>query len=445
MAESKFVTDRRKRQEDYRASRPEIKPEKTRSVLRPGERLSGAPPAAPRTMPAPPMSMREAFEAGGGVAGLVASGAGELGRAAADAGRGYVSGVVEPTVSAAQYLATGSAPPRGAVMALGAPLVPSPNPNKMADRAAVGSQMAAAVLGAHEDPPGRGRNQKPIVEAERSHPPGGVGTGPGATAETPARPSSAGGPGPGRTQVKMPDGRFVFVTPDRGADYVAGGGSYASYQDATSGLGAPQAARFMKDREFRESAAPQPYSEQVRSLANSEPETPLDFEGDTGFGTSPPGSGGPAEGFRRLSGIEQALARRTWLEGRADAEQQAEAGRAETDRRTRLAEMDPLEIARIQAQGRAGGDLAKVQLDLRARQAAEAEFRRVSEQIAAAMQDPEVEQRYIDYLVQTRRELSNLLLGERLSDPRSQQDAFGAAIAGLGLAGGAGAPPAGER
>jgi len=404
MAESRFVTDRRRRQEEYRSSRPDIKPPRTRSVLSEDERLSGI------------MDLPEA-----------------------------------------------QAPPRGAVLALRPnplellPTIPggpgmgprgiSPNPTKEADRAAVASAAAAAVLAedAREDPAYQGSNAKLAPPpGGPTHVAGGVGTGPGAVAEKP--PAAGRTPGPGRTQVKMPDGRFVFVTPDRGADYVAGGGSYASYQDATSGLGKPQAERFMRDRTSRTTSRSegQPYSEQVRALGAEGPD--LSFEGDTGFGISPPGSGGPAEGYRRLSGIEQAMARRTWLEGRADTEQARETERAELDRRTRLAEMDPLEMARIQAQGRMGGDLAKVQLDLRARQAAVEEHRRMSGQIeqaqgALAAAGPGSEeamqlQQYIDYLVQTRRELSNLILGERLSDPRAAGDAFGAALAGLGMAAG---------
>lgn len=373
----------------------------------------------------------------------------------------------------------GEAPPRGAVMAMAPtptpgpepPQVPSPNPSKQADRAAVASAATAAALAEHarEDPSGQGSNQKPPPPpGGPSHVAGGVGTGPGAVAETPR--AAAGAAGPGRTQVKMPDGRFVFVTPDRGADYVAGGGSYASYQDATSGLGRPQAERFMRDRTFRDTAPAQPYSEQVRALANTDAPDLQDPGSEWSFGggiearpgdpaISPEGmgtlgAGGAREGYRRLSGIEQALARRTWLEGRADTEQANELARAKADREKREAEMDPLELARIQAQGRMGGDLAKVQLDLRARQAAVAEHQRMSGQIeqaqaamaAAAPGSEEAMQlkQYIDYLVQTRRELSNLILGERLSDPRAVGDALGAAFAGLGMAAG-GASTSGAR
>lgn len=425
MAESKFVTDRRRRQEDYRKSRPDIQPDRTRSVLSEDERQTMDLPEPP---PAPPR--------------------GALLR------MGPVSGGLEAHGLAGELLGRELNPSFG-----GRPAQPpvGPNPTKEADRAAVSSAATASVLAEHarEDPSGQGSNQKPPAPpGGLLHAPGGVGTGPGAVAETPPRAARGAGPGPGRTQVKMPDGRFVFVTPDRGADYVGGGGSYASYQDATAGLGAPQAERFMRDRKFRESAPSQPYSSQVRALANAESETPLDFEGDVGFGTSPPGSGGPSGGSRRLSGIEQALARRTWLEGRADTEQAKESERAEVDRRTRLAEMDPLEMARIQAQGRMGGDLAKTALDLRSRQSAVEEHHRTSALIDQYYADlgnapPGSEEamrlrRYIDYLVQTRRELSNLILGERLSDPRAAVDALGAAFAGLGLAGG-GDPTTGAR
>jgi hypothetical protein len=332
---------------------------------------------------------------------------------------------------------------------------PAPNPGKEKAKADTRA-IATAAVGAHaagEGPRGQAHDQA-VPPGTATPPMPKHGTGPGAAAETPPRPSAAGGPGPGRTQVKMPDGRFVFVTPDRGADYVGGGGSYASYQDATSGLGAPQAERFMRGRTFSSPAPPQPYSEQVRALANTDVPD-LSFEGDAGFGTSPPGSGGPSSGTRRLSGIEQALARRSWLEGRANEEQRQELSTAEVDRQKRLAEQDPLELARIQAQGRMGGDLAKVQLDLRARQAAVEEHQRMSAQIEKAQaalsaapagsQDATDLKQYIDYLIGTRREIANLLIGERLTDPRGVGDALGAAFAGLATAGGGAASTTGAR
>lgn len=345
------------------------------------------------------------------------------------------------------------APPRGAVMAVGSPAPqrtpppPSPNPTKEADAAAVRATAQAAVLAeqAREDPAGQASNQKPA-------PP------PTDFTRFPVPSASVGGKeiGPTPTMLYMPDGSVRFVTAgERSTANQAGGGRPMSHQAAmeSAGLGAPQAERFMRGRSFRETSRSegQPYSEQVRALGSEGPD--LSFEGDVGFGTSPPGSGGPSGGSRRLSGIEQAVARRTWLEGRADTEQARETERAELDRRERLAEMDPLEMARIQAQGRMGGDLAKTQLDLRARQAAVQEHERMSRQIEvaqAAMSEASPEdaaelKQYIDYLIQTRREISNLLLGERLTDPRGVGDALGQAIAGLGLAGGGAAPTSGAR
>jgi hypothetical protein len=428
MPESKFVTDRRRRD-------------------RFDSEISEAPPQ-PGFDWRNPIPESTAEEVVGSLPGPLRRGAHAIGR-----GLQALQAPPEHPGLSPQQLA---APPRGGVMAVGAPPrsqappTMDPNPAKTQDRANTEAIAIAAVRAAAAGDLNREKVATPAPSADEKKP--AIGTGPGAVAAVPPRPAGTGGtgatPGPGRTQVKMPDGRFVFVTPDRGADYVAGGGDYASYQDATGGLGAPQAARFMRDRTSRVDVPGSerlPYSEQVRGLASAPPETPLSFEGDAGFGMAPAGSGGPAEGYRRLSGIEQALARRTWLEGRAGMEQAQETERAEVDRRTRLAEMDPLEMARIQAQGRMGGDIAKVQLDLRARQQAAAEFRRVSEQIVAAMQDPEVSERYINYLIQTRKDLSNILLGERLTDPRAAADAFGTALAGLGLADDGGVPPAGAR
>jgi len=336
-----------------------------------------------------------------------------------------------------------------AVGAAATPTVPRPNPGAEEQRAADQARFRAAALGAGENPRGQAENQKPAPQSTD-------------VKTTPATPTNGGSsaapsgrtPGPGRTQVKMPDGRYVFVTEDRGKDYVAGGGEYASYQDATAGLGKPQAERFMKDRTFRDTSRSEslPYSEQVRALAN-DGSIDLADEGQSGFGLAPPGSGGPIQGTRRLSGIEQATERRAWLEGRANQEQASELQRAEVDRQKRLAEMDPLEMARIQAQGRMGGDLAKVQLDLRAREEARQAFLSISSQIqqltdqlaGASPEEAADIQRYMDYLERTRRELSNLILGERLSEPRSAAaDAFGMALAGLGSAG-AGAPTTGAR
>ncbi len=310
---------------------------------------------------------------------------------------------------------------------------------------------AAASYHAGEGPRGQGGDQKvPAPSATAPMPKNG--TGPGADAERPAAAAPNRAPGPTPTMVKLPDGRIVMG--NNTEPYRQAGGSNISFQDAMAEqrLGAPQASRFMRDRSFRAPAPSQPYSEQVRALANSDVPD-LSEEGGSGFGISPPASGGPSEGYRKLSGLEQALARRTWLEGRADTEQAAEAERAKLDREKRLAEMDPLEMARIQAQGRMGGDLAKVELDLKARQAAVQEHQRMSAQIEAAQaalekaspEDAANLQKYIEYLVQTRREISNLLLGERLSDPRAIGDAFGAALAGFGLSGAAGVPPTGAR
>lgn len=112
-------------------------------------------------------------------------------------------------------------------------------------------------------------------------------------------------------------------------------------------------------------------------------------------------------------------------------------------------------MARIQAQGRMGGDVAKVELDLRARQAAKGEYEKIGSQIELMMdrlkatapgsEDAAQAKQYIDYLIQTRRELSNIILGERLTDPRGVGDALGAAFAGLGLAGGGAASTTGAR
>lgn len=416
MAESKFVTDRRRRQEQYRASRPDIRPPRTRSVLGEDERLSGTMDLPEE--PAPPRSA-----------------------------------VLSLRPNPLDYLPSLPGGPAPGPRSPTPPPAAGPNPGKQADRAAVASAATAAALAEHarEDPRGQGANQKPPAPSGDTKRPA-VGTGPGAAAETPARAAAA--PGPTPTMVRLPDGRVVMgnnLDPYRQA-----GGANVSFQEAmaTQGLGAPQASRFMRGREFRTMDAQQPYSEKVRALGAEGPD--LSFEGDVGFGTAPPASGGPAEGYRRLSGVEQALARREWLEGRADVEQGRETERAELARRERLAEMDPLELARIQAQGRMGGELAKVELDLRSRQVAIDEYRRMSDQIEkvqAALQAAEPGSQdalalkdYMDQLVLQRRELANLTLGRYLANPNRVGDleALMAAMVSGGGAG-AGSPPTGAR
>jgi hypothetical protein len=63
----------------------------------------------------------------------------------------------------------------------------------------------------------------------------------------------------------------------------------------------------------------------------------------------------------------------------------------------------------------------------------------------AGSQDATDLKQYIDYLIGTRREIANLLIGERLTDPRGVGDALGAAFAGLATAGVGAAPTTGAR
>ena len=362
-----------------------------------------------------------------------------------------------------------AAPPRGALLGMGRPpSPPSPNPTKQADMEAVAAATRAAALAHHagEAPSGQAENQaKPAPSSDVNRPP--TGTGPGAVAETPAKAAAAIGPSP--NFVRLRDGRVVMG--NNLEPYRQAGGSNISFQEAmaTQGLGAPQAARFMRGaagggapgapaRAFRDTSkdsryAGAPYSVQVRALADEGPD--LSEEGGVGFGLGAPGSGGPIQGYRKLSGLEQAIERRAWLERRADVEQAREVRRAELERRARLAEMDPLEIARIQAQGRMGGDIARVELDLRARQAALDQYRGMSAQIekaqaalsAAAPGSPEALQLkdYIDSLVLSRRELANLTLGRYLANPQRGGDLEALMAAMVAGGAGAGSPPAGAR
>ena len=79
--------------------------------------------------------------------------------------------------------------------------------------------------------------------------------------------------------------------------------------------------------------------------------------------------------------------------------------------------MDPLEIARIQAQGRMGGDIAKVEMDLAARRAAIEEFRRIT----AIIDQLEPGDPRIEILERERLQMMNVIQGFRLSDPRQSE------------------------
>lgn len=359
-----------------------------------------------------------------------------------------------------------TAPPRSALLSVGpSPTpgpAPGPNPDKEKARADVKSMAMGAALAEHarEDPRGQGSNQKlPAPPGESGFVKGGVGTGAGAAGETPktARPAAPAGDTSWPKWMKLPDGRVVSVNEPRAADYQAGGAQFTTHDEAMASgrLGAPQAARFMKDRTSGTMDGRQPYSEKVRALA-SQDAPDLSEEGGVGFGLGAPGSGGAIEGYRKLSGLEQSIERRRWLEGRADQEQANELARRggevqgmELERRALAAQQDPLELARIQAQGRMGGDVAKVEMDLAARRAAIDQFRATSQQIEAAQArlamipagDPEAAdlRGYLEYLERTRREMTNLMLGMRLSDPR--QNELGSLLAALG--GGAAAPTPG--
>lgn len=435
---------RGQRIEEQRKRHPGIKPERPRSVLKPDERLSGAPftdQAAP-----PRSAVREVrmMDYPGALVGA-AEGVGEA--------------ITQGTEALGQAL--------GQAMS---PMPSGPNPGKDKARADLRSMATGAAMAEHarEDPPGQGSNQRPAPPSGDVKKPA-VGTGPGAASEMPARPMAGAH---GRTSwpkfMKMPDGRVVTVTENRAADYEAGGAKFVSGDEAMASerFGAPQASRFMKDRTSGTMAASQPYSAKVRALANedapdlNDPGTDFRFAGGPEGGTpfTPEGMstmgrpGGPREGYRRLSGIEQALSRRQFLEGRADTEQVRETERAELDRRARLAEQDPLELARIQAQGRMGGDIAKVEMDLAARRSAIDEFRRTSALIEeagaklAAMPPGSQEaldlKDYIDYLERSRREMSNLMLGLRLSDPRTEANPFAQFLAATGGGGGTATPGA---
>lgn len=294
-----------------------------------------------------------------------------------------------------------------------------------------------------------------------------------------APPSAPTAPTPNRSKdpyysntvpVKMPDGRVIWADPATAKslggqhverdEAVARSGSRedkaSQFQGAQVAIGSEGSAFLRPSTKVQLPRSPEkrPYSEQVSGLMASGPDL-SDPGSDWNFRGGIEGGGGARTGDRRLSGLENAIERRRWLEHRVDQERGRELDEARFNREMALARMDPLEMERIRAQGRYGGDTAKVALDLASRQAAIEAFDEVTTKIEAARNalasaaagSPEAArlQEYIDLLERERRERSNLIAGFRINDPRTDQ--FGAFFSGLTspMGGGAGTPGSGAR
>jgi hypothetical protein len=341
------------------------------------------------------------------------------------------------------------------------------------------ARMDAAVLAARgfEDPRGQGSGQKVPAPTTTVKAPA-VGTGPGAASERPVKAEAAaevpaGDPYySGVKAVKTADGRITWAGPDEALAQARAGGNYVNYDRAvvegsgTQGGGPRSDPRLGSDivrgsegstftqqgatpnlTEGTSPTASKPYSAKVRELVSQGPAPDLKDPGTAWTFTGGVGTGAPREGVRQLSGLEQATSRRAWLEGRADEEQATELARdkmglesALVEQRLRQAELpppDPLELKRIEAEGRYGDALIRARSDQSARGEASRVYDAYSRQIEEARQmlaqaDPGSQnaaelKEYIDALIRERMERANVAAGFVLRDPRA--DPF-AAIAG---------------
>lgn len=159
------------------------------------------------------------------------------------------------------------------------------------------------------------------------------------------------------------------------------------------------------------------------------------------------GKVGPREGYRRPSGIESALSRREFMDrfeeyNRAEAltKAQHEAEMAKSAQAVEYAQMDPLAMARIQAESRYGAEAIKQKAEFEQRQRAVEQLKPL---IEAALNEPDPAKRRT--LMEGAAALANAWLGQRVAltpqDLMSMllgQGALGQGV--VGAAGGAGTP-----
>lgn len=181
------------------------------------------------------------------------------------------------------------------------------------------------------------------------------------------------------------------------------------------------------------------YSEKLAGLELEMPQPDLTRSGEViastpGYVESGGRVAGPRSRTSTLSGLEQALSRREWLEGRRRAEEGRELGedelgarRAEIASRTRLAEMDPLAQSRIEAQGRYGDQMLENDFEIEARTVALRVYQSYLPQIQQAQRAAEtapsegeraaMRERVVQ-LQRQARDQANLALGKMLMDEK---------------------------
>ncbi len=225
----------------------------------------------------------------------------------------------------------------------------------------------------------------------------------------------------------MVEGKPVIATPDRARALVEQGGRYRApkepmpYPAAGGGAALTKAAGGGTPGGgfVQANVGPRPFSEQLIGL-EPPPESALLSAPGTGWtfrgGYVETGKPGPREGTRRLSGIEQAVARREWLEGRRreeasletqDVEQAAE--RAKAEQAIKYAGLDPLAMAKLQAESRYGSEAIRQRAQAGARQQA---FLQAVQLYQAALnaEDPAQKQQ----LMRMAENLANILMGQRV-------------------------------
>lgn len=408
----------------------------------------------------------------GGLLGMAGEAAKEGVGAVEGANQALEENVIKPGMQAAGTVLTGDpglipgamAPPRGALMAAGAP---SPKEQDRANTAAVAQ---AAVSGYHAGELGHPMTKPPAPSSSTTQPK--VGTGPPL-----AGPKTEAQDYQSRTvPVKMPDGRTVWTDPESALAAGRAGGTplergealarsgsredvTSQYQGAQTAKGTEGTAYLRPSRKVQLPSPPdrRPFSQKIESLQATMPEIDVADPGSkwSFTGGVETGGGAPREGTRKLSGLEQATSRREWLDKRMREEQAQELEDTQAQQRLKTAQIDPLEAARIEAQGRYGGRVAEVARDVESRRSALADYTMVHTQIekareAMAQQKPGSPEEmalkdYIDSLEREARDRANIIAGQRLIDPRPDMWSAFSGFASANAPGGAGTPTPGAR
>lgn len=252
--------------------------------------------------------------------------------------------------------------------------------------------------------------------------------------------------------VKLPNGRIVAVDSERaGALTSSGAAEWMTHEDAVTALAKKRAAGDPgregaqgADIVVGESASftrpgstavpghaigTMPYSERLRGLLAEPSGIDLSAPATESGSLSQPGGK-----TRTLSGLEQAVERRNWLEGRVEAErarelrdEDIELRRAMMRQRLEAAQLDPTALAQIEASGKYGGEWIKSESAAQMRQMAlmiyQSFMPKIAEarlQMSRASTDAEraALQSHIDDLQRAARDQANLAIGAYLRDPK---------------------------